>query len=48
LVIFLIAEVAQFFGYFFPRQNKRINYEKNMGWATFWVVFSQAHLVTPG
>jgi hypothetical protein len=32
-------------GYFFPRQTLHINFDKIMGWATFWAI-KKYHLVT--
>jgi hypothetical protein len=33
-------------GYIFPRNELCINFDKNMGWATFWANLSKTHLVT--
>jgi hypothetical protein len=41
-----ITKVAQFWGILFPRYQLCINFEQKMGWATFWAIFSQTHLVT--
>jgi hypothetical protein len=42
---FLITEVAQFFGNFF-HGNGYVLVWQLFGWATFWPIFSQTHLVT--
>jgi hypothetical protein len=45
-VFFKLKKWPNFFGYFFPRKMLRINVDLKMGWATFWAIFSQTHLVT--
>jgi hypothetical protein len=41
----LPKEVAAIFRYFFLRKRCALNL-KPMGWATFWEIFPQTHLVT--
>jgi hypothetical protein len=33
-------------GYFIPWISLGIHFDKKTGWATFWAIFSQTHLVT--
>jgi hypothetical protein len=40
------TEVSQILGYFFPRVSLGNNVLQKMCLATFWVIFSQTHLVT--
>jgi hypothetical protein len=40
-----ITEVDRIFWLLFPRLGLCINHDK-MRWASFWAIFSQAHLVT--
>jgi hypothetical protein len=42
-----MTEVAQTFGpTFFLRYKICINFDESKGWATFWAIFLQTHLVT--
>jgi hypothetical protein len=36
----------QKFGASFKKYSSCINFDRKIGWATFWVIFSQTHLVT--
>jgi hypothetical protein len=31
---------------FLPREKSYIGFDKKIGWATLWAIFSQTHLVT--
>jgi hypothetical protein len=41
----IIAEVGHMFEYFF-RGKSFVLIMTKMGWATFWAIYSQTHLVT--
>jgi hypothetical protein len=32
-------------GYYFHRKKLCVKFDEKMGWATFWAIFSQNHLV---
>jgi hypothetical protein len=40
------AEIVQIIGQLFPRKKVMHEFSPKNGWATFWEMFSQTHLVT--